>query len=159
MPAAELHVYGGAATYAATKHAAAMAAVLDRARVTPGVQVHPPVAKADLVDALRASRVMLYRGDVGETFCLALAEAQAVGVPAVVQPIGSVAERVRHGETGYVTPDPDRFAQHAISLLTDDALWRAQQAAAVALQRGRGWAEAAGDFEGLLAPDVPEIRR
>ena len=66
---------------------------------------------------------------------------------------------VRHGETGYVTPDPDRFAQHAISLLTDDALWRAQQAAAVALQRGRGWAEAAGDFEGLLAPDVPEIRR
>ena len=31
---------------------------------------------------------MLYRGDPGETFCLALAEAQAMGVPAVVETPG-----------------------------------------------------------------------
>ena len=31
---------------------------------------------------------MLYRGDPGETFCLALAEAQAMGVPAVVHAAG-----------------------------------------------------------------------
>ena len=33
---------------------------------------------------------MLYKGDPGETFCLSIAEAQALGIPCVVQPIGSL---------------------------------------------------------------------
>lgn len=152
VPEAELHVYGGAATYAGTRHAGAMETVLDRARRTAGVLVHPPVAKAALVVALQAARVMLYRGDVGETFCLALAEAQAVGLPAVVQAVGAVPERVRDGETGFVASDDEAFCAHAVAVLTDDVLWRRQQAAARATQRARGWNEAAADFELLLPP-------
>ena len=93
---------------------------------------------------------MLYRGDPGETFCLALAEAQAMGVPAVVQPLGSVAERVVNGETGHIAGDDDGFANAAIALLRDDALWRRCHAAALARQRGFDWDTIAGRFETLI---------
>jgi hypothetical protein len=42
------------------------------------------------------------------------------------------------------------FAEAAISLLTDDGLWRRQHEAALARQRGFGWNEAAAEFEKLL---------
>lgn len=151
VPEAELRVFAGAATYggsdagrigAAIEHARALAAA--------GVALHEPVPKARLVEELRAARVMLYRGDPGETFCLALAEAQALGVPAVVQPIGCVAERVVDGETGVVAADEAAFAEAAVRLLGDDALWRRMQRAALAHQRDLGWDRAAAGFEALI---------
>ena len=93
---------------------------------------------------------MLYRGDVNETFCLAVGEAQALGVTAVVQRVGSVVERVIDGETGVIAADDAAFAEAAISLLTDDVLWHRQHAAALEKQRTWGWPEAAAAFEGLI---------
>jgi len=109
-----------------------------------------PVRRAELIDEWLASRVMLYRGDINETFCYALAEAQALGLPCVVQPIGSVIERVVDGETGYIRGDDAGFAEAAVTILTDDALWRQQQQASLARQRLWGWPEAAARFEQLL---------
>jgi glycosyltransferase involved in cell wall biosynthesis len=149
VPAAELHVFSGAATYGGRK-AAEMAPILERARATPGVAVHEPVAKEQLVRELAASRVMLYRGDEGEVFCLALGEAQTVGIPCVVGTLGNVAERIIEGETGFVGRDEAAFVRHAIALLTDDALWRRQNEAAWAKQRGLSWDVAAAEFEKLI---------
>jgi glycosyltransferase involved in cell wall biosynthesis len=103
-----------------------------------------------LIPALRGARIMLYRGDPGETFCRAVAEAQALGVPAVVQPIGALAERVKDGVTGFIAADDKTFAQRAIALLSDDALWRRQHEAALSLQRGLGPDEVAQRFEAFL---------
>jgi len=94
--------------------------------------------------------VMLYRGDPGETFCLALAEAQAMGVPAVVQPLGAAGERVIDGITGRVAEDDDAFAAAAVEALRDDALWRQWHFAALAHQRGWSWDTIAGRFEALM---------
>jgi glycosyltransferase involved in cell wall biosynthesis len=153
-PLAELHLYTGAATYGGFGAARAerMRPVLEKADAMGelGVVRHGPVAKAKLARALAACRVLLYRGDPGETFCLAVGEAQAAGVPAVVQPIGCVAERVIDGETGFVARDDAAFADAAIRLLSDDALWRNQSVAALALQRRWGWTEAAAAFEALV---------
>ena len=146
---AELHVFSGAATYGG-RRAADMQAILDRAVATPGVVVHAPLAKSALAKELAASRVMLYRGDPGETFCLAVGEAQAAGVPCVVQDIGCVAERVIDGETGYVARDDDAFVRDAVTLLTDDALWQRQSEAAWATQRSLTWDAAARAFERLI---------
>lgn len=152
--AAELHLYTGAETYGGfgAARAARMRPVLEKAdgMRADGVVRHGPVSKAELAEALRHCRVALYRGDPDETFCLAIGEAQAVGVPAVVQPIGCVAERVVDGKTGFVARDDDAFAAAAIRLLSDDALWQAQSTAARAVQRGWGWNEAAAAFEGLI---------
>ena len=154
VPGAELHVFSAPATYGArgAARAAAMGRVLDRARslAEAGVVLRAPVAKGPLIGELRAARAMLYRGDPDETFCLAVGEAQAMGVPAVVQDRGSVAERVVDGETGTVAPDDAAFADAAVRLLTDDGLWRRQHDAAVARRRSWGWDDAARAFEELI---------
>ncbi len=154
VPAAELHLFTGTATYgsAGEAKADAMRSVLARAEALAdaGVVLRGPVPKATLVDEFRAARCMLYRGDENETFCLALGEAQAMGVPAVVTPRGSVIERVVDGETGFIAGDDDAFALAARRLLTDDALWSAQHGAALARQRAWRWPQAAAAFEELL---------
>lgn len=157
VPAAELHVFSGKATYGAAgeRKAGAMAAVLDRAAAmaADGVVLRGPVSKDDLAAELSQSRALVYRGDVGETFCLAVGEAQAMGVPAVLQNIGCVAERIVNGVTGTVAPDEEAFATATIRLLTDDAHWMSQHRAALERQRRWGWQDAAAAFVDLAFSD------
>jgi glycosyltransferase involved in cell wall biosynthesis len=119
---------------------------------------HPPATRDALWDAMRGARVMLYGGHRVEAFCLSVAEAQALGVPAVVRPLGALPERVRDGITGFVTPDDEVFARRAIALLTDDALWRAQHEAALRLQQGWCWDAMAARFEAEML-GAPRRRR
>jgi len=154
VPEAEFHIYAGPSVYRAENgaKAKAMEASLSRAAAlsTIGIRAHPPLPRSALITALMSARVMLYRGDEGETFCLSVAEAQALGIPAVVQPLGSLPERVVNGVTGMVTADESKFAASAISLLTDDMLWRRHHQAALACQRGLSWTQVATRFEELL---------
>lgn len=154
VPGAELHVFAGAATYGSVGEAksAAMDHVLARAKALEknGVILRGPQPKATLVEELRAARVMLYRGDLNETFCLAVGEAQAMGVPAVVENLGSVSERVIDGETGFVAANDTAFADEAVRILSDNDLWRAQHLAALDKQRSWRWSDAAAAFEKLI---------
>ena len=153
VPGAELHVYAGTAVYGGVgKHATAIDAVLARAAglKREGVFRHDPIGRGELIDVLSGARAMLYRGDVGETFCLALAEAQALGVPAVVTPLGSVGERVADGVSGRVAASDDAFVEAAIAVLRDDALWRRWHAGALASQRGLSWDEVAARYAALI---------
>ena len=151
VPNAELHIFSGAATYRAqgTKLGDAMESVLSQARAMEkdGVILRNPVAKPQLRQEWITARAVLYRGDVGETYCLALAEAQAMGVPAVVQPIGCVAERVVDGQTGYVANTDQEFAKRAIEILTNDHLWLQLHHRSLRLQRSWSWDQAAQEFE------------
>ena len=129
-----------------------MAPVLDKARslAGKGVVLRDPVPKDDLIAEFAQARVLLYRGDPGETFCLAVGEAQAAGVPCVVQDIGCVAERIIDEETGFVAATDEAFAGASLRLLSDDELWQRQSAAAIANQRSWGWDDAAAAFEELI---------
>jgi glycosyltransferase involved in cell wall biosynthesis len=93
---------------------------------------------------------MLYRGDENETFCAAVAEAQALGVPAVAQPVGSLPERVIDGVTGYLAVDAESFAASSLALLRDDERWRRMHLAALERQRGQSWDDVARRFEALI---------
>jgi len=123
------------------------------------VQIHPTATRQELIDVMRSSRVMLYLGHKVEAFCLALAEAQALGVPAVIAPVAALPERVLDGVTGFHHTNSERFADSAISLLTDDALWRRQHEAALKFQQGISWAECAGRFEAALLGDLFPLYR
>ena len=156
---AELHIYSGPQTYGSAGAAKAeeMEKVLRIARnmAECGVVLRQPVPKDRLALELPNYRVFTYRGTVDETYCAAVAEAQASGVPAVLCDIGSMSERVESHVTGYVVPSDDEiaedeFAKATIKLLTDDGAWRRMHAAALAQRRKRGWDEAAADFEQLL---------
>ena len=153
VPAAELHIYAGNAVYGgAGKYADRINSILARADTLreAGIYKHEPVGREQLVDVLTAARAMLYRGDPGETFCLALAEAQALGVPAVVTPLGSVGERVADNVSGRVANSDDAFVEAAIATLRDDDLWRQWHKGALARQRGLSWDEVAQRFEALI---------
>ena len=153
VPEAELHVYCGPAVYRADGATARrMEAVLARvdALHARGVRRHAPVRHDELASVLAQSRVMLYRGDPGEAFCTALAEAQSIGLPVVVQPVGMVAERVIDGVTGSIAADDSGFAAAAVALLRDDSRWRGFHAQALARQRGLSWDEVAARYEAML---------
>jgi glycosyltransferase involved in cell wall biosynthesis len=155
VPRAELHIYAGAAVYGLGGKPAAgrIEEILREADrlAASGVVRHRPVGHAALAEALAGARVMLYRGDPGETFCLAVAEAQASGVPAVVQPRGALAERVVDGITGRLADSEEAFAAAAIAVLRDDDLWRRWHHQALARQRGHSWDDIAARFEALMS--------
>jgi glycosyltransferase involved in cell wall biosynthesis len=153
LPQAELHIYAGAAVYGTAERSGPIDSILARADqfADHGVRRFAPVGREALAAALAGARVMLYRGDPGETFCLALAEAQAMGLPAVVTPLGAVGERVIDGVTGRVAASDDDFAAAAIAVLRDDALWRRWHRAALAGQRGLSWDMVAARFEALMS--------
>ena len=154
VPGAELHIFSGAMTYGrvGASKSAEMEVTLDRARSLSeqGVVLRKPVSKQDLIAEFGKARLMMYKGDDNETFCLALGEAQAAGVPAVVQRYGSVVERVKHGQTGVVADNDTEFMEAAVAFLQDDDYWRESHINAQRLQRSWGWDEAARAFEELL---------
>jgi glycosyltransferase involved in cell wall biosynthesis len=151
VPQAELHIYAGGAVYG-MPDAPRMEEILTRADMLAafGVRRFSPAGRSELLAALLGARVMLYRGDPGETFCLALAEAQAMGVPAIVKPLGSAGERVIDGKTGCVAEDDDSFVAAAVGVLRDEELWRRWHLAALARQRGSSWDAVAARFEALI---------
>ena len=114
------------------------------------MRVHRPVPKAELIEAMRAARVMLYLGHKCEAFCLSLAEAQALGVPAVIAPVAALPERVIDGVTGFHHADPAAFADAAVRLMTDDDLWRRQHLAALELQQGLTVTDYVDRFEAAI---------
>ncbi len=154
VPGAELHLFTGAATYGSVgyKKSDAMAEVIRQAERLSGqgVRVRGPVTKSILIEEFCKARCMLYRGDINETFCLAVGEAQASGVPTVVRDLGSVVERVIDGETGFVAKSDQDFIKNAVSLLSNDALWKSQHEAALKSQRSWLWPNVATRFEQLI---------
>ncbi len=154
VPGAEFHLFTGATTYGSVgdKKSDAMATVIKQAESLSrkGVRVRGPVSKSILIEEFCKSRCMLYRGDINETFCLAVGEAQASGVPAVVRDFGSVVERVVDGETGFISKSDQDFVKNAVALLTNEALWKTQHETALNLQRSWLWSNAAARFEQLI---------
>ena len=154
VPNAELHIYSGAATYGSygANRAATMNKIFQNAlkMQNKGVFLHEPVSKKELANVLLKTRVLLYRGDPEETFCLSVGEAQAAGVPVVVKDIGCVSERIIDNETGFLAHDDDTFVEKTIKLFIDDKLWQKFSSASLAQQRSWGWEDAAGAFEELF---------
>jgi glycosyltransferase involved in cell wall biosynthesis len=81
---------------------------------------------------------------------MSLAEAQALGTPAVIAPVAALPERVIDGVTGFHHADPEAFGRAAVRLLNDDALWRSQHEAALKLQQGITVDEYARRFEAAI---------
>jgi glycosyltransferase involved in cell wall biosynthesis len=146
----ELHAYSGAATYGGDARLAARAApILARVRAVQGISLFDPLRRPELMPRLTAARCMLYLGDPGETFCLAVAEAQAAGLPCVVMDRGAVAERIEDGLTGMVARNEAEFVEAAQALLHDDVLWLRMHRAALARGPGANWTDVAQAFEAL----------
>jgi hypothetical protein len=142
-PKARLYVFADAKLGAPVERA--------RAMKDEGVELRAPVGPEERAAELAQTRVFLHPGDADDMFCMSAAEAQAMGVPAVVCDVAAMRERVVDRETGFVAAPGDAagFVGAAIRLLTDDAIWREQRDAALRYNRARGWDDVAADFEEL----------
>ncbi len=138
---AELHVFGTAAAEMGLSDAEAAGA---------GLHFHPRADQAALAGAYATARAMLYPGAPDETFCLAAAEAQAMGLPLVTRGIGALAERVRHGIDGLLADTDAALMAHAARLAVDDALWRTLHAGALLQREALTWDRAAVLWESLV---------
>jgi glycosyltransferase involved in cell wall biosynthesis len=127
LPNAELIIYSGSQTYGKwgdiVKDRMDIELNYARSFASSNVFVKDPIPKNQLFEQLKNARLMVYKGDQSETFCLAIAEAQALGIPCVVGDLGSMKERVQDGITGYVTNDEVAFANHILELFQNDPLW------------------------------------
>jgi glycosyltransferase involved in cell wall biosynthesis len=155
VPGALLHVFGGAETYQrglgrATSEVLARTLETARRLENAGVIVHAPMPRPLLREHLVRARAILYPGSPEETYCLAAAEAQAMGVPAVLGDVGCLSERIVHNTTGFLANDADAFVAHAIRVLSDDALWLSMHRQCLARRHLRTWDHVAADFEALL---------
>lgn len=128
IPNAELHVFSGPSPYGSWGKSVSvrMKIAIQYAQDHSdfGVFVHEPVSKLELSKEIQNSRVMLYRGDVAETFCLSVAEAMELGVPCVTMDLGSMRERIANGQNGFVLNTDRDFVDKAVELLSNDIMWK-----------------------------------
>ncbi len=102
-----------------------------------GARVTGWLAAEDAWRQLESARCLLFPSLWYETYGLAVSEAAARGIPAIVSDISAAAERIADGETGWIFRSGDPAALlRAISGLRDDATVRAAGRAAHA----RFWA-------------------
>jgi glycosyltransferase involved in cell wall biosynthesis len=115
-----------------------------------GVEIVAPTGDGGMADLYRKARVHLYPGHPDDMICWTLMESQACGLPAVARPLGAIHERLHNGQTGQIAPDDTAFANVAIHLLTDDAMFWAMNRDAHLLQRERSWDVVGAEFEALF---------
>ncbi len=143
-PAARLDAYIAPADLAPIRALAAGA---------PSIGIHTRIANAGMPRLLRGARLLVAPGHDSETFCLAAAEAVAMGVPVVTFGHGALAERVVHGKTGFICTGAQDMASRILALLDDDVLWRRMQADCLACRAGAGWGHVAGLWERAFVPE------
>lgn len=109
------------------------------------IHLMPKVPKSELIEDLKCSRMMLYTGHKDETFCLAAAEASAMGVPIVTYGRGSLSERVQNDKNGYIVDDKNQqaFANAALKLFKEDKVWETMSAFAKNKSPYKSWNEIA----------------
>lgn len=159
---AELHVFGyDVDLSAAGSHAADQ----------PGVVVRGRLTKSALAREFQSAAVMAYPCTFKETFCTAVAEAQAAGLPVVTADRAALRERVTDGVDGSTlagapgTPEfDDAFVAAVVNLLVDESLRRRQAtAAATKARQNYDWADIAGRWEWHLGnatvglPTLPPV--
>ena len=150
VPTAELHVFAGWKTYGAWGISVKkrMQTEIDYAALfaSSNVIIRDVIPKTVLFEEMKNGRAIFYRGDRAETFCLAVAEAQALGLPAVVCDLGSMKERVAHGVTGFVVNSEVDFESAAIRVLNDDVLFETMSLASSQKYAEMNWSAAATQF-------------
>jgi glycosyltransferase involved in cell wall biosynthesis len=149
-PDAELHVFASWKTYGAWGKSIKnrMQTEIEYASkfAHKKIIIRDVLPKHELFKEMKQGRAMFYRGDRAETFCLAVAEAQALGLPAVVCDLGAMKERVEHGVTGFVAQSDKEFVDDALRILTDSTLSAKMAVAAQKNYSKLNWSFVAQNF-------------
>ena len=151
VPNAQLHIFAGHRTYGGRNKNKILNIINQVKGLNDNsIKLFEPIPKNLLFKKILKSRAMLYQGDPGETFCLSIAEAQALGVPCVIKPIGCLAERVVDKVTGVIAQTDKEFCEGAIDILKNDDLWHKYRKNSLKLQRNLKWDDIAKQYIKLI---------
>jgi glycosyltransferase involved in cell wall biosynthesis len=111
---------------------------------------HGSKLKSELADFYATAKAMIYPGALDETFCIAAAEAQAMGLPVITLGIGSLSERVQHGINGIICRNFRELGLQACRIAEDDELWNLLHNGAVSTAKLLTWQRTAKLWEALI---------
>jgi len=141
VPKAEFHLFG------ITPHDCGMThEELQKSHII----LHPRATKRELAQFYNTARILLYPGAQDETFCLAAAEAQCMGLPVVTKGIGALSERVTHNYDGLIGKRKKDFSEMAIAALSNPALWQKLSLGALKKRTSSSWNKAAHHWHALI---------
>jgi glycosyltransferase involved in cell wall biosynthesis len=80
-------------------------------------------SRREMINELKHSRVLLYLGHKSDIFTLTAEESIKLCVPVITYGIGSLSERVSHGENGFIAKNQTQFAKYTLDLMNDDHLF------------------------------------
>ncbi len=146
VPNARCDVYSGMQLYGSSiqEDESEFGHIYAQARQYPSVHIHAPVCKLELAHAMQQARVMAYPNTFAETFCIAVLEAQAAGLPVITTGLAGLNERISHEKNGFLIPGrpgdvryDEQFVQHVCHLMTNDSMWELQSQKA--FEASRRW--------------------
>jgi glycosyltransferase involved in cell wall biosynthesis len=126
-----------------------------QAAASANVAIADPISDDGMAAVFRTARVHLYPGHAQDYVCWTLGESQAAGLPAVARALGGTVERIANGQTGYVVPDADAFANVALQILGDDGVYTSLNEEACRPTRRRTWTMAADELDSFVASLKP----
>lgn len=153
-PDAELDVLSGMQVYgvASLEDREQYGALYDKLKLS-GAHVHGSLNQVELAGLLSQNRVFAYPNSFDETFCIAVLEAQAAGLPVVTSARAALLERVEHGVDGFlIEGNPakkiyqDEFTRQVVHLLQDVDLWERCSKAARQKALHFSYAKLAGEW-------------
>ena len=106
--------------------------------------------KKDLINDLKASKIMLNPGHKGEVFCLAAEEARELCLPIVTLGYGSLYERVIHNKTGYIAKNLNEFVIYTNELLSNNDKYFEFRKNLLLLRNSRNYSHVANELLDII---------
>lgn len=150
-PDARLYIIGDG------PHRKALEREAQRLRLDDAVEFKGYIDREELVEFLNRSHLLL-NPSPKEGWGLTVVEANACGVPVVASDRPGLRDSVRDGETGYLVPygDVNAFAEKALLLLDDGALWRRMSENALDRVKDLTWERCSRETEDFVSKVVSE---
>ena len=112
------------------------------------LDIEPEVLKEDkeMIEEIKDIRVHLYPSHKFEVSAFSLSETQALGMPAIVRPLGAATEKIYNGKTGFIAENEKLFSEYVIKLLSDLTYFKSVNKESKSLKLGRDWNKVAEEF-------------
>ena len=150
LPWAELHIY----SY--SLHKALLGETLPevyddilekvKQSLTYNIKINIPKIDKEMIEEIKDIRVHLYPSHKFEVSAFSLSETQALGMPAIVGPLGAAKEKIYNGKTGFIAENEKLFSEYVIKLLSDLTYFKSVNKESKSLKLGRDWNKVAEEF-------------
>ena len=110
------------------------------------IKVNAPKVDKLMIEEIKDMRVHLYPSHKFEVSAFSLSETQALGMPAIVRPLGAATEKIYNGKTGFIAENEKLFSEYVIKLLSDLTYFKSVNKESKSLKLGRDWNKVAEEF-------------